>query len=100
MENIKTNLEKYLETKRRQFPRFYFISNDELLLVLADATNFKKVEKHLSKIFDNIYKLNWGPEESNTSNPIGIFSHEMEELSTDKIRFKSSETIEHNLNLV
>jgi len=36
MEKIQKNLEDYLEEKREAFSRFYFISNDEMLQILAN----------------------------------------------------------------
>ena len=57
MDIIQKNLESFLETKRRSFPRFFFLSNDELLQFLAAAQDIKKYEKHLNKIFENIVKL-------------------------------------------
>lgn len=57
LENIQKSLESYLETKRGVFPRFYFISNDDLLEILGQSKTPNAVQPHLKKLFDNIRTL-------------------------------------------
>jgi len=57
MDKIQKNLEAYLEEKRQDFPRFYFISNDELLQILADSQDLEAIEKHVNKCFENLHSF-------------------------------------------
>lgn len=57
LDNILRQLEKYLETKRQIFPRFYFISNDDLLEILGNSKRPQLIQVHLKKLFDNVFKL-------------------------------------------
>lgn len=57
LEQIQTSLDKYLETKRGFFPRFYFLSKDELLTILANSENYAVIQQFLKQLFDGLVKL-------------------------------------------
>nr|XP_033183004.1 dynein heavy chain 6, axonemal [Bombus vancouverensis nearcticus] len=90
LDEVMKCLEAYLETKRVAFPRFFFLSNDELLEILAQTKNPHAVQRHLQKCFDAIYRLEFAMKENEsgeivlTTDIVAMISPEGEKVSLGK----------------
>ncbi|KAF0993064.1 hypothetical protein HZS_1322, partial [Henneguya salminicola] len=54
---IQKALSKYLERERENFPRFYFVGDEDLLEILGNSGDIIRIQKHLKKMFPGITSL-------------------------------------------
>jgi len=81
LDAIQKSLSEYLETKRRAFPRFFFLSDDQLLEILAQTKDPTLVQRHVNKCFEAINLLQFTEKQE----VVGMISPEKEKVPFDKI---------------
>jgi dynein heavy chain len=59
LEKCQKALDGYLEAKRNRFPRFYFVSNPALLLILSQGSDREAVQNCFPKVFDAIDRVDF-----------------------------------------
>lgn len=57
LEKCQKSLEGYLEQKRSKFPRFYFVSNPVLLVILSQGSDPQQMQPYYEKVFDSIDRV-------------------------------------------
>lgn len=90
LEKVLASLERKLEEKRRSFPRFYFLSNDDLLDILAKVKQPDLIMAHMLKMFDGIKSLSF----SATNDILMLLSMEGEKVELSQKNIKARGQVE------
>ncbi|XP_031712248.1 dynein heavy chain 10, axonemal [Anarrhichthys ocellatus] len=83
LERCQKSLNDYLDSKRNAFPRFFFISDDELLSILG-SNDPTCVQEHMIKMYDNIASLRFDVESNGETVAGAMVSAEGEVMELKK----------------
>uniref|UniRef100_A0ABI7Z6S1 Dynein axonemal heavy chain 10 n=2 Tax=Felis catus TaxID=9685 RepID=A0ABI7Z6S1_FELCA len=84
LEKCQKSLNDYLDSKRNAFPRFFFISDDELLSILGSSDPLC-VQEHMIKMYDNIALLRFNDGDGGEKLASAMISAEGEVMEFRKI---------------
>ncbi|KAI3378322.1 hypothetical protein SNEBB_011029, partial [Seison nebaliae] len=57
LRKIQKALGDYLERERSNFPRFYFVGDEDLLEIIGNSKNIPRLQKHFRKMFAGIHSI-------------------------------------------
>ncbi|CUG87383.1 dynein heavy chain, putative [Bodo saltans] len=81
LEEVQKGLNDYLADKRQSFPRFYFLSDEELLEILSQSKDPRRIDDHLRKLFEFIDHMHWA---TDSTTMLGFYSVEGEYIPHTK----------------
>ncbi|XP_062480123.1 dynein axonemal heavy chain 10 isoform X3 [Pezoporus occidentalis] len=84
LEKCQKSLNDYLDSKRNAFPRFFFISDEELLSILG-SSNPLCVQEHMIKMYDNIASLRFEDGDNDKKIAAAMISAEGEVMEFQKV---------------
>lgn len=93
LDKCQKSLTEYLRNKRVIFPRFNFISDDELLSILG-SSNPTIIQEHVGKMFDNLDKFKLVPDNADRLMATALVSYEREVME-----FRNPVTTEDNIEI-
>ncbi|VDP76010.1 unnamed protein product [Echinostoma caproni] len=95
LEKCQKSLNNYLDSKRNAFPRFFFISDDELLSILGSG-DCECVQEHMIKMFDNIASVRFSKD---TTKPGTILTEVTAMISSEGevMEFRGAQLVRGNV---
>lgn len=94
LEKCQKSLTEYLRHKRLIFPRFNFISDDELLSILGSSTP-AVIQEHVGKMFDNLDKFKLVP----SSNKDILLATALISCEREIMEFRNPVAVEDNVEI-
>ncbi|XP_050420010.1 cytoplasmic dynein 2 heavy chain 1 [Adelges cooleyi] len=73
-------LSDFLEDKRKTFPRFYFLSDEDLLEMIGQTKKISVVQAHLKKLFSGVQNVQF----NSSGNIVSVESPQKEIVTLDK----------------
>ncbi|EAX96997.1 Dynein heavy chain family protein [Trichomonas vaginalis G3] len=98
LEEIQKVLESFLQSKRNSFPRFYFLSNDDLLEIISKQKDPKCVLPHLKKMFGGMTSLRFDTQANSEGKPQPV-AVTMSSAEGEEVKFETPVQISGDVDI-